>query len=107
MDELKEMLRQIVVAVLSDNSNRRIVIEEEAKKSSTPKKRESAPRAPRIKSIEEIACPICGSGHLIKGRTAYGCSRYGEGCSLRLPFEQYPADLTPAKLRRAITTKKQ
>ena len=111
MDELKAMINEIVVKVLSDNTNRRINIVDEqpkAKKasSSSAAPKEKKPRAPRLKSIEEIQCPVCGGGHLIKGHTAYGCSRFREGCSLRLPFEQYPADLTPAKLRNLLTKKK-
>ena len=39
---------------------------------------------------------------MLKGRAAYGCSRYAEGCTLRLPFETYPADLTPARLAKTI-----
>ena len=111
MDELKAMINEIVVKVLSDNTNRRINIVDEqpkAKKASSTSAapKEKKPRAPRLKSIEEIQCPVCGGGHLIKGHTAYGCSRFREGCSLRLPFEQYPADLTPAKLRNLLTKKK-
>lgn len=100
--ELKEMLCEIVSAVISDGSNRRIIIED---KPSSEKKTASKPKAPRIKSIEEIVCPECGEGHLLKGRTAYGCSRFRQGCQLRLPFEQYPADLTPAKLRNSLKKK--
>lgn len=103
MTELKQMISEIVLAVLSDNSNRQIVIEEDAKK--PEKKTEKKPRAPRIKSIEEIPCPKCRQGHLLRGRAAYGCSRYSEGCALRLPFDQYPADLTPAKLRDKVKVK--
>lgn len=103
MDELKQMISQFVVSVLSDNSRRRInIIDDPAAKAPKEKK----PRAPRIKSIEEITCPLCSAGHLIKGRTAYGCSRFREGCSLRLPFEQYPADLTAARLRTKLTKNK-
>lgn len=100
MNELKQMISQIVIAVLSDNSNRRIVIED--KTAMKEKKTEKKERAPRLKSVEEIACPKCGEGHLLKGRTAYGCSRYKEGCDLRLPFSDYPADLTPSRLRTKI-----
>lgn len=39
-------------------------------------------------SIVGYACPICGQGHIIKGKTAYGCSRWKEGCTFRLPFKQ-------------------
>lgn len=103
MDELKQMISQIVVSVLSDNSRRRInIIDDPAAKAPKEKK----PRAPRIKSIEEVPCPLCSAGHLIKGRTAYGCSRFREGCSLRLPFEQYPADLTAARLSTKLTKNK-
>ncbi len=107
MQELKEMISDIVLKVLSDNSNRRINIVDDHKPApkSAKEPKEKKPRAPRLKSIEEIPCPTCGSGHLIKGRTAYGCSRFREGCSLRLPFEQFPADLTPAKLRDKISRK--
>ena len=31
-------------------------------------------------------CPLCGQGTIIKGRTAYGCSRWKEGCTWRQPF---------------------
>ncbi len=103
MDELKAMISEIVVAVLSDNSNRRIVIEEVRNEKEKVKGNTKKPRTPRIKSIEEIICPKCGEGHLLKGRTAYGCSRYKDGCDLRLPFSEYPADLTPAKLRAKIS----
>lgn len=33
-------------------------------------------------------CPLCGRGTLIKGKSAYGCSRWREGCTYRLPFQQ-------------------
>lgn len=33
-----------------------------------------------------MPCPLCHVGTIIKGRTAYGCSRWREGCNYRLPF---------------------
>lgn len=101
INELKAMICEIVTAVTTDATNRRIVIEDDAKPAKKAKA-SAKPRAPRLKSIEDIECPKCGRGHLLKGRTAFGCSCFREGCDLRLPFEQYPADLTPAKLRNAI-----
>lgn len=35
-----------------------------------------------------LPCPLCHEGHIIKGRTAYGCSRWREGCSFRRPFAE-------------------
>lgn len=34
-----------------------------------------------------LPCPVCHVGHIIKGKTAYGCSRWKEGCSYRMPFD--------------------
>ena len=31
-------------------------------------------------------CPKCNSGTILKGKTAYGCSDYKNGCDFRLPF---------------------
>ena len=35
-----------------------------------------------------LPCPACKEGHIIKGKTAYGCSRWKEGCTWRKPFEE-------------------
>ncbi len=104
--ELKSLISDIVINVLSDNSARRITVEDEhivpAKPSGAKKERSSAPRRKPIRSLEQVKCPECGEGHLLKGKSAYGCSRFREGCSLRLSFETYPAELTPAKLNQSI-----
>lgn len=111
IDELKEMMRKIVNNVLSDNSMRKIEVEDDKSESgkkgndnATEEKPKKTPakRKPAVKSLEEIMCPVCGKGHLLKGKTAYGCSCFREGCTLRLPFEEYPAELTPAKLAAAV-----
>ncbi|MBR3647220.1 MAG: DNA topoisomerase III [Paludibacteraceae bacterium] len=31
-------------------------------------------------------CPVCRRGTIIRGRTAFGCSRWREGCTYRVPF---------------------
>lgn len=115
IDELKQQISEIVLAVLSDNSQRKIVVETDAPTAkgknagsateAAPADKPKAPakkRAPAVKSLEQITCPLCGKGTLLKGRAAYGCSEFRSGCALRLPFEEYPADLTPAKLNAAI-----
>jgi DNA topoisomerase-3 len=47
-------------------------------------------------------CPKCRKGYILKGKTAYGCSEYKSGCDLRLSFDEYPSELTPAKLSKQI-----
>ncbi|MDX5442307.1 MAG: DNA topoisomerase 3 [Hymenobacteraceae bacterium] len=32
-------------------------------------------------------CPRCGEGKIVKGKSAYGCIRFREGCNVLIPFE--------------------
>ncbi|MDE5625599.1 MAG: DNA topoisomerase III, partial [Muribaculaceae bacterium] len=61
-----------------------------------------APRKPAVRKLEQIVCPMCGKGHLLKGKAAFGCSEYKSGCPLRLPFEEYSPELTPGKLNALV-----
>ena len=36
---------------------------------------------------EKIACPKCRKGTILKGKSAYGCSDYKNGCDFRFSFE--------------------
>ena len=46
--------------------------------------RKIAPKDPLIGT----KCPKCEEGQLLKGKTAYGCSRYKEGCDYRKNFKE-------------------
>lgn len=100
--ELKEQILQIVNQVLRDNTNRRITLITEddskkkkpaAKKKTTTKKaaattkKTAADSLPADDSIIGKVCPVCGKGTIIKGKTAYGCSNWKEGCKFRLPIK--------------------
>lgn len=119
IDDLKGQIGRIVNDVLTDASARRIDTGQTpgaGAAASVPGGNEpaspagsggasakpKAPRKPAVRKLEQIVCPLCGKGHLLKGRAAYGCSEYKAGCTLRLPFEEYPADLTPGKLNALV-----
>ena len=131
LEELKEMVSEIVMSVLSDNSNRHITIQVPAPEKETKAsgkaasddktKKEPKKRAPRKTAVEKKTaqtekpvatpaptpatdasapvtappsdafvgqpCPVCGKGTIIKGKTAYGCSEWRNGCTFRKPFE--------------------
>jgi len=112
LEELKQMVSEIVYKVLSDNTNRRITIEaqpdaakdiekkaaqKKARKASTPKKPKAETNSasgqkktssqPEKKNPEGMPCPLCGKGVIIRGRTAFGCSEWKNGCTYRIPFE--------------------
>lgn len=108
INELKQQITTIVHDVLADNSNRHVTImtdedlkKKTKKKAATPKKKaetvatkqtgsneKSRQTLPADDSIVGTVCPVCGKGHVIKGKTAYGCDRWREGCTFRLPFKQ-------------------
>ena len=98
IEELKQQVAEIVQEVMSDTSNRRVTVltDAELKKVKSPKtepapNKDAKPKATKKKKTETPkegdVCPLCGQGHIIKGKTAYGCSRWKEGCAYRLPFD--------------------
>jgi len=36
---------------------------------------------------KKIGCPKCSKGHIIRGRSAWGCSEWESGCKFTLPFK--------------------
>lgn len=98
---LKQQITEIVNDVLRDNSNRRVTtlseedLKKKAKKKAAPKKKASTSTTstdtPTATSTNDplvgTTCPVCGKGTIIKGKTAYGCSRWREGCNYRKPLD--------------------
>lgn len=94
LNELKQMVAEIVNSVLSDNTNRRVTImpeetpakaiEKAAARKKAAKKKSAA--TPQGDAIIGTPCPLCGKGTIIKGKTAYGCSEWKNGCTYRKPF---------------------
>lgn len=50
-------------------------------------------------------CPKCKIGKLVKGKTAYGCSRWKEGCDLRHPFADIIKKANGQKLTKKLVLK--
>jgi len=77
---MKKMVDQLVYEVRSEKV--RANISAVANKA----KVKSQKRASK-KTITAQTCPKCKKGTLLKGKTAYGCSNYKNGCDFKLPFE--------------------
>ena len=106
MAELKQMVSELVHTVLCDNTNRRVQQAPAPSGNASPSGKSSAkqgtssPENATSSSVESNGeakpkrkiiragskCPECGEGKVIKGHTAYGCSRWKEGCDWRKPF---------------------
>ena len=101
LEELKQMVNQIVLNVLSDSTARRITIE--AKQEEKPvEKKEKKERKPRKPRAPKLVCPLCKKGTILRGKTAYGCSEYKNGCTFRLDYATYGADLTDEQLGKVL-----
>ena len=117
LEELKKMVGEIVLHVLSDNSGRITAATppvEPPKKEA--KKKAAAPAKPRKKKAtkgdeaqapaptdkQPLICPLCHKGEVIQGKAAYGCSRWREGCGFRLPFGENGQPLDEATLQQRI-----
>lgn len=112
INELKHQVTEIVYDVLRDNSNRRVTITTDEDLKKAKKKKTAAPKKTAAKlaasekakesasaaqpaattpsaddSIIGTTCPVCGKGTIIKGKTAYGCSNWKNGCTYRVAFK--------------------
>ena len=89
IEGMKTMIGNIVTEVLNDNSNRHVTAApnptDKHKKQAAATADPDRPKAKRIRAGS--VCPLCGQGKVIKGREAYGCSRWKEGCTFRKPFK--------------------
>jgi DNA topoisomerase III len=47
-------------------------------------------------------CPSCSQGKVLKGNAAYGCSRFREGCRLRIPFELAGRKLSEKQVKELL-----
>lgn len=101
LEELKQMVNQIVLNVLSDSTARRITIESKPAEKPTEKK-EKKERKPRKPRAPKLVCPLCKKGTILRGKTAYGCSEYKNGCQFRLDYAAYGADLTDEQLGQVL-----
>ena len=97
--ELKQMVCELVDTVLRDANPRRVTASAStqlpaqltAKKGENTTAAATAPpnEKPKRKVIRAGSpCPQCGEGKVLKGKTAYGCSRWKEGCTWRKPFKK-------------------
>ena len=117
LEELKLMVHQVVINVLSDQTGRTITIEQAAPEKpqaeKEPKgKKTRKPRAKKEKTAGQPesttvpvkpVCPICKKGSILRGKTAYGCSEYKDGCTFRMDYATYGEGLSDEELVKVIS----
>jgi DNA topoisomerase-3 len=112
LEELKQLVGRIVTEVRSDTSVQSIALGETPVRLAGERGKTAAgnPGKKAGKTIRKTSarpsspspvCPHCG-GALLRGRTAYGCAGYKNGCTFRLSYETYGKDLTDGELCKVI-----
>jgi len=84
MAELKNMVTGIVWDVKSRKNINKIEIVEDAKEN---KKEDKQSSAMKKKTDKKWICPKCKEGDIVKGKSAWGCTNWKNGCKIRIPFE--------------------
>jgi DNA topoisomerase-3 len=93
MNEMKQMVSEVVDQVKKSAGKSITMAPEEP---AIPQKKEkAAPVEPT-----ETTCPACKKGILKKGKNAWGCSDWKEGCRFIVPFEFMGKKLTDAQIKR-------
>lgn len=119
IDELKQMLIEIVANVKNDWGTTITIqeaVKEEAKSTKKPTKEKKArdkkttpkpnkEKKTESKNSEPLSCPLCKVGKILKGKTAYGCSEWKQGCTFRLTFDEVGDSLTDDELKAIFETK--
>lgn len=93
---MKKMVDELVYEVRSETKRANIsnTIADQKNENQNPKK--------KSKGITDEACPKCSKGKLIKGKSAYGCSDYKNGCNFVLPFVIYHKKISEKQLTRLV-----
>ncbi|MFR0677377.1 DNA topoisomerase 3 [Dysgonomonas mossii] len=119
IDELKQMLTEIVANVKNDWGTTITIqeaVKEEAKSTKKPTKEKKAndkkttpkpkkEKKTESKNSEPLSCPLCKVGKILKGKTAYGCSEWKQGCAFRLTFDEVGNNLSDDELKTIFETK--
>lgn len=113
--ELVEMVVNLTNDVINMHGKKIEIIDSPASKTETEKKAkgdgtretkkpETKKSAPLI--IAGRNCPKCGTGKIMKGKSAYGCTRFKEGCGLLIPFVYLGKKLTDKQIADLLEKRK-
>ena len=93
--EMKRMVDELVMEIFYDKSGKKIGYvppQDQNKK--------------RTKKRKEISCPKCNTGKVVKGKNAYGCLEYKNGCDFVIPFTFMEKKLTDKQIEDLIAKRK-
>ncbi len=93
---MKKMVDDLVYEVRSSKKTARISHTTISTNVEKPTKQKSK------KQAVGKTCPKCKKGHLLKGKSAFGCSEYKQGCTLTIPFKVYDKKISENQIIRLL-----
>ena len=88
LQEMKQMVGDLVQQVKNESGKRIALETAETKEKKT--------------ANSVLECPKCKSGNMLKGKAAFGCSNFKNGCDFKVPFELMGKKLTDAQIRSLL-----
>jgi len=101
VDEMKKMVSSLITEVVNDHSGP-IHIEDDEKKKTAKKNGDTKKSTSKSSSSDEMICPKCQKHKIVKGKSAYGCLGFKEGCKFVIPFEIMGKKLTDKQIQTLI-----
>ncbi|MEM6963692.1 MAG: DNA topoisomerase 3 [Bacteroidota bacterium] len=102
VDNMKVMVGKLVEEVRLEKNVKQIVQSTNSSFSKRSSSKTKRAKSTKVKKVENATCPKCKQGVLLKGNSAYGCSRYQEDCSFRLPFIFMGKEIPEKQLLRLL-----
>jgi DNA topoisomerase-3 len=90
LQDMKTMVSDLVTQVRNESAQRITI----------------ASHAPVTEKSDTAACPKCKSGTMLKGKAAFGCSNFKNGCDFKIPFVLMGKKLTNSQIISLIEKRK-
>jgi len=104
MQEMKDMVTEVVLQVKQGVHKQITILDEPEKKKEKGKKETGEKVKKEAAQPQELICPKCKQGKVVKGKAAWGCDGFKNGCNFRVPFEFMGKKITDGQLEQLITT---
>jgi len=93
---MKKMVDELVYDVRSETTRANI------SQATVVKQRQAKQKTKVAAGITSEKCPKCKKGSILKGKSAYGCSSFKEGCRFVMPFESFGKKISEKQFIRLL-----
>jgi len=103
MEELKIMVRDVIIQLKNSPQHTIAISEEVIPEKTTDDTKKIKTKKHSAKKAAELKCPLCGKGTMLKGKNAWGCSEWKNGCRFTVPFETAGKKISENQMTALVT----